>query len=69
VFLSSQPVKVEAGLENVISLFNKDVFTHRVLRSYLTEAYYKEFLDCLANYKVFMQSFSGAPFWWLMIDL
>jgi glutamine synthetase len=48
--LLTQPIKVEHR-ENVIASFNKDVFSRTVLRSYLTDVYYKEFLDCLENYK------------------
>lgn len=38
--------------EDVINAFNKDVFSRSVLRSYLTEKYYNEYLECIDSYKV-----------------
>lgn len=51
--VSTEPTKYErVNGEDVITVFNKDVFSRSVLRSYLTEKYYNEFLECFDSYKV-----------------
>lgn len=54
--MGKEPLKQQTN-GDVINAFNKDVFSRQVLRQYLTDAKYREFIDCLENYKVSFPTF------------